>query len=222
VHDEVGKVTASVSTTLAGLDEKFARGDDLNAVSLAHDELCKSVASLAPGLSPEQMAELHIKLAGMVAELPEPAAPAFTLAYEEGELTVTMTLGDAPPQVARVPLAAGLAYRGVYRAEHLPTYKAGDFVTQDGSLWACTGVPTEAPGKDFTGWRLAVKCGAAGKSARAIKSYEVHESGRVYRNADFLRHNNRLWQCTAEETKIVPEPGDISSTKEWILIGGVH
>lgn len=134
-------------------------------------------------------------------------------------MVVNLTVGDKTITRATT-LALGIEYRGVYRAGE--TYKPGNFVTHKGSVWAAKGVPTGEPGKDITGWQLAVKHGRDGRDAVATRAYTGHSGGRLYRETDFLRLNNRLWQCTAKETTVVPEPGDILSTAEWTLIGGIR
>lgn len=58
----------------------------------------------------------------------------------------------------------GLRYRGVHQKAE--SYKRGDAVTHDGSLWIC--LRAEAEGRPGTSddWQLAVKAGRDGKDAR--------------------------------------------------------
>jgi hypothetical protein len=138
--------------------------------------------------------------------------------YEDGKLKVRVGLGEQYSE-STIPVDIGVRYRGPYKDTMEP--KPGDMVTHKGSVWFCKSPAPGAPGKDFTGWQLAVKCGADGRDGRALKCYDLHKEGTVYRNGDFLRANNRLWQCAVEETRSVPEPGDIRTTTQWVLVGGV-
>jgi hypothetical protein len=48
-------------------------------------------------------------------------------------------------------------YLGTYEAGR--TYEANNFVTLDGSIWACTARTTARPGAGEPCWKLAVKAG---------------------------------------------------------------
>ena len=139
--------------------------------------------------------------------------------YDDGHVTLSFLCGEQTAAVA-IPVDIGVRYRGIWEqsSKALP----GDVFTHKGSMWVCkSGMPGE-PGKDFTGWQLAVKRGSDGKDGHSPMAYEDHKAGRTYKSGDFLRLNNRLWQCGVAETKSVPEPSDIATTRQWILIGGAQ
>jgi hypothetical protein len=54
------------------------------------------------------------------------------------------------------------AYKGVY--ENGSRYVRGNFVTKNGSVWACLQNTSQVPGES-SDWQLAVKHGADGKDA---------------------------------------------------------
>lgn len=193
--------------------------EDIDAVSRAHDELVKAMPA------PVDATELEVRITSKLAELiPEHAslelpAPELDAYFEGGVLTVAVTMGEKKA-LATMEVPVNFDYKGVY--DKAKNYAVGNLVTHKGSIWYAKSKPTGEPGKDITGWQLAVKSGRDGKDATPTRAYDGHESGRVYRETDFLRVNNRLWQCAVKETSGVPEPGDITSTNEWTLIGGVH
>jgi hypothetical protein len=225
VNERAAEVEATCSARIAEVRDEINPAVTAMADSLEKriNEEVTGIKLVAPDLSPEQFAELQVRLSAVMPTVEltaTPIQPEFDMSFEDGLLAITMQYGEKV-QTVQVPVEIGLRYRGVYNGNP-SDHKPGDFVSHKGSVWAAAGYPTGEPGKDFTGWRLAVKCGRDGKDARPVRSYAGHTKDRVYRNADFLRVNNRLWQCDVDETSVVPEPGDISSTKEWILIGGVH
>lgn len=59
---------------------------------------------------------------------------------------------------------SALQYRGVFQMGE--TYSAGNFVTQDGSLWHANESTTARPGGGEAAWTLAVKRGANGRDVR--------------------------------------------------------
>ena len=139
--------------------------------------------------------------------------------YDDGHVTLSFVCGDQTAAVA-IPVDIGVQYRGIW--EQSSKAKPGDIFTHKGSMWICKAAMAGEPGKDFTGWQLAVKRGSDGKDGHSPMAYEDHKSGRTYKSGDFLRLNNRLWQCGVSETKSVPEPSDIATTRQWILIGGAQ
>lgn len=189
------------------------------------EALQKQFSELPAPPEPINVAELEVRLVNKLAEMiPEHAslelpAPEFDFSFDADTLVLSVKWGDETVTRATT-LGLGLDYKGVY--DKASKYVTGNFVTYKGSMWYARSVPTGEPGKDVTGWQLAVKCGRDGKDATPTRAYDGHENGRVYRETDFLRVNNRLWQCAVKETSGVPEPGDITSTHEWTLIGGVH
>lgn len=233
LQDELNSRWAGFITDVRGVVDNVrmttdSLGASLTVLSTDHTKLAETVATL-PTQMPEfdtmpLKTELMSWLGEQLVEVKEAAVkmPELGLDVELGDdnsMLLTFNFGDK--QVTRkVPLKIGVEYKGVYSRD--VDYVAGNFVTHKGSTWFAKGRPTGEPGKDITGWQLAVKCGRDGRDATPTRAYVGHETGRLYRETDFLRLNNRLWQCTVKETDLVPEPGDISSTRQWTLIGPVQ
>jgi hypothetical protein len=221
VYEEMSKSFTSQFVGVAGLVNEVSQ--TVKELAEANVETIKSVEELRgevkaiePGVTPEQLAELKAQPA-------QPPAAEFQVRFDDGKFVIDMEYeynGEKKTVSTVVPLNIGVEYRGVYRADQ--TYPAGHMVSHKGSVWYSRGTATGEPGKDFTGWQLAVKRGADGKSPDPIRTYTKHDDKNVYKESDFLRINNRLWQCAVKETRTVPEPGDIRSTPEWLLIGGVQ
>jgi hypothetical protein len=55
-------------------------------------------------------------------------------------------------------------YCGVWEAR--TEFRAGNFVTHNGSLWHCNATTRNVPGRDPVSWTLCCKRGADGKDAR--------------------------------------------------------
>ncbi len=238
MHEEVSASAQRLAETLSSFGEEFSatmgnmqaslRSDFAAEVQTLGDAVEARIAALPtppeipPPFDPTPLRmELLTQLSAQLAELPAPTLPEpeFDLAFEDQTLVVSLTMGNNT--ITRsTTLDFGIEYLGVYK--HGEDYKAGNLVTYKGSMWIAKAKPTGEPGKDITGWQLAVKCGRDGKDATPTRAYTGHASGRVYRETDFLRINNRLWQCSVKETTFVPEPGDITSSAEWTLIGGIQ
>lgn len=221
-------LSAGVEKTVVGLSAKIA--GDLNGLDERITVLAGEHTALRSKVeeAPVQTdtAELEVRLLNKVGEMMpehlsklELPAPEFELAFDGDDLVVKATWGDQTVTASR-KVDIGLAYRGVFKDDE--DYSVGNLVTHKGSMWFAKSKPTGEPGKDITGWQLAVKRGDHGRDAISTRAYDGHDSGRIYRQTDFLRINGRLWQCCASQTTHVPEPGDITSTREWTLIGGVH
>ena len=173
-----------------------------------------------------QVSEVEQKMIAKVADMatqfqPIVTAPEMELAldYTDGKLNLTASLGDKSATTS-IPVSIGVRYRGIYKAD--ADTQPGDLVTHKGSMWFCRSPKAGEPSKDFTGWQLAVKSGGNGKDGHSVKVYERHREKNAYREGDFLRINNRLWQCALDTPANVPEPGDIATTSEWILIAGAN
>jgi hypothetical protein len=219
---------AGVEKTVVGLSAKIA--GDLNGLDERITVLAGEHTALRSKVeeTPAQVdtAELEVRLLNKVGDMMpehlsklELPAPEFELAFDGADLVVKATWGEQTVTASR-KVDIGITYRGVFKDDE--DYSVGNLVTHKGSMWFAKAKPTGEPGKDITGWQLAVKRGDHGRDAISTRSYEGHEPGRIYRQTDFLRVNGRLWQCCASQTTYVPEPGDITSTREWTLIGGVH
>lgn len=190
------------------------------ALAGATEELAARIERVREAVpAPFDPAPLREELRALVPNLTLPEL-GFDVAIGDDQ-TVMFTFDCGTKQVTRtVGLGIGIQYRGVFKAGE--DYTTGNLVTHKGSMWYAKAQPTGEPGKDITGWQLAVKCGRDGRDAVPVRAYPAHTSGQTYREADFLRLNNRLWQCSVESTTKVPEPGDIRSTSEWTLIGAVQ
>jgi hypothetical protein len=57
------------------------------------------------------------------------------------------------------------AHKGVWQSGTV--YRAGNFVADSGSCWACIRDTTQRPGTPDSGWILTAKRGADGRDARA-------------------------------------------------------
>jgi predicted HicB family RNase H-like nuclease len=207
-HDTSESVKSLSSSVVADLSAVNKRVDELPEPPAPFDDTAFEVRIL------NKMAELIPEHASV--EVP---APVFDMAFEEGTLVVRAKWGE-DEVMASTPVNIGFAYKGIYSQD--VDYVTGNMVTHKGSMWYAKSKPTGEPGKDITGWQLAVKCGRDGRDATPTRAYDGHDQGRLYKETDFLRINNRLWQCAVKETTAVPGPGDITSTREWLLIGGVH
>jgi hypothetical protein len=210
--EAVAAVETRAMARLGGL------ADDLAAL--------RDAAPPAVDLSPveDKLVDLSARVDGVVrslGELPVPTleAPQITVdsEYRDGAVHITLAAGEHKSTTA-VPVSIGVQYRGIYKAD--ADTKPGDLFTHKGSIWFCKSPAAGEPGKDFTGWQLAVKAGANGKDGHSVQVYERHAEKNVYKEGDFLRINNRLWQCAVDKPNAVPEPGDISTTPEWVLIAG--
>lgn len=201
----------SIRGELSKFEAKLSETADTVAKSI--DEVKQSIPQ--PGATVEQLDQLE---KAFEAKLPKPEPmpePAVNLAYNDGKMLVTLGFGAAQ-QTIEVPVEVGMRYRNVYRDGE--RYKAGDVVSHKGSGWVCNGAQTGAPGTDHQGWTLWIKKGADGYSPR---SYDTHTEGTKYRQGDFLRLHNSLWQAAANTTH-VPEGTVTESTPEWTLITGVQ
>ena len=73
-------------------------------------------------------------------------------------------LGAVEMRLARLESRPHFAYCGVWSEG--TDYRAGDAVTNDGSLWICRRACATEPGVDFDSWTLAVKRGRDGRDRR--------------------------------------------------------
>lgn len=101
--------------------------------------------------------------------MPRPKDGADGLSLEDFEVSMngrTMKLALVRGDIRKefeINLAIPM-YREIWKSGE--TYQPGDFVTYDGSVWACLKTTKGKPGEYTKDWRLAVKRGRNGKSAK--------------------------------------------------------
>lgn len=168
----------------------------------------------------ERVTKAHAAAIGEVGEFVKANMPNFSIdaQADEEQFVLTFTVGDTAKTVT-IPVKMGVDYKGVFNDK--AKYTSGDMVTAEGGLWSCKGnvIPGRAPNKDPNGWQLAVKQGKPGVNGRSPKVYKHHSEGNTYMQGDFLRHNNRLWQCAADGVNTVPPLTEIHSTNSWTCLG---
>jgi hypothetical protein len=124
-------------------------------------------------------------------------------------------LSDGTVRRAQAKLP-GVRYRGVWSEQ--TEYGAGDSVTQGGSLWVAErGKSLGQPGVGASGWRLAVKRGADGKSAAEpppVRPHFYSEFVGRSKAGDIVNFHGRLFLCTRE----THEAPDVNSPS-WVRIG---
>lgn len=77
------------------------------------------------------------------------------------EITLSTTMASGRTSETKF-IVPGLVYREIF--DPTQDYEPGDFVTYQGSMWACMKPTKETPGTKDSGWRLAVKRGLNGRS----------------------------------------------------------
>ena len=82
---------------------------------------------------------------------------------QKDERTLTVKQVFASGKTSEIDMRVpAIIYRQIFNAE--TDYEPGDFVTHNGSVWACIKPTNATPGTKDGGWRLAVKRGLNGRS----------------------------------------------------------
>jgi hypothetical protein len=86
---------------------------------------------------------------------------------DDGRVIERTTIYTSGKSFTRTLQTSQMLYQGVFKDG--AGYHRGDAVTWDGSVWIAQKATSNAPGRDSSDWRLAVKRGVNGKDGKSIK-----------------------------------------------------